>query len=398
MAGPSSRAEPSTEDMNLILRSLLYCSLCLACLPAQRTLVVDRRGGGDFTSIDAAVADADPGDTVIVRPGAYPDIRLEKGINLLGDEGANLRTLVIASIPLDQAVTVSGFEIGEDFGPNNTVLGTTGCLGQVTLANLRANAVAPNTAQVTPTLRVVVSDQVSIKDCFFAGRPAVEVQNSSVILSGCELIGGDAVALGQTAIGSAPALSALNSEVICSDSRFVGGKELRVGGVLIFLPQPAMRFDGGSLRLCGGSLTAGSTATPLVAGDPVALYSAGSGLCAASPGASDCREELLPCLAAGRAQPGGAVPIVMTAPPGSSACILLGLSGPPSPTPWGDLWIDRGTMRGLFGAVVPVGGQVQIEIPNVPIDLPLGQLYSLQAAVFDGSSIGLSPPVPLVVH
>ncbi|MHC5064491.1 MAG: hypothetical protein ACYTG5_11025 [Planctomycetota bacterium] len=395
---PPSGADTCIEDKNLILRSLLCLSLLLTCLPAQRTIVVDRRGGGDFTTIDAAVADADPGDTVIVRAGAYPDIRLEKGINLLGDPEANLRTLVVASIPADQAATVSGFEIGEDFGPNNTVIATSGCLGPVTFANLRANAVAPNIGQVTPTLRVIISEQVSIKDCFFAGRSAAEVQNSTVIFSGCELIGGDAIPLGQVAIGSAPALSALNSEVISSDTSYRGGKELRVGGALIFPPRPAMEFDGGSLRLCGGSLTAGSSVTPLVAGNVSAVYPNGSNFCSRTPDASDCREELIPCLSADRAQPGGPVSITLTAAAGSSACILLGLTGPRMTTIWGDLWIDQGTMRGLFGAIVPVGGQVQIEIPNVPFDIPLGQLYTAQAAVFDGLTIGLSPPVPFVVH
>ena len=82
----------------MTLRSLLLLFMFCVPLVSQRTIVVDRRGGGDFTNLDAAVADADPGDTVIVRRGFYPNLRLEKGINVLGDPEAGESTAVVVHL------------------------------------------------------------------------------------------------------------------------------------------------------------------------------------------------------------------------------------------------------------------------------------------------------------
>jgi len=55
-------------------------------LAADGTIVVDQSGGGDFTTITAAVADAEDGDEVLVRPGTYTEaVVIDKDITVRGD-------------------------------------------------------------------------------------------------------------------------------------------------------------------------------------------------------------------------------------------------------------------------------------------------------------------------
>ncbi len=66
-------------------------------LAADDTIVVDRSGGGDFTTITDAVASAEPGDTILVRPGTYTEaITIDKDLTLKGD---GLREDVVLMAP-----------------------------------------------------------------------------------------------------------------------------------------------------------------------------------------------------------------------------------------------------------------------------------------------------------
>ncbi|MFB6194152.1 MAG: DUF1565 domain-containing protein, partial [Halobaculum sp.] len=85
-----------------------------------RELVVDASGGGDYETISAAVAAADPGDTVTVRPGTYEEsVRINESIRLVAPEGATLdgaaTTGTTAGIRIvgDAAPEIVGFTIRE---------------------------------------------------------------------------------------------------------------------------------------------------------------------------------------------------------------------------------------------------------------------------------------------
>lgn len=83
-----------------------------ACVHAGNVLVVSQPGGGAFTTIHAAVAAAQTGDIVLVRPGVYEGLLfpteplvISKSLTLIGDTSAGgtvtLRTPVVASTPDD---------------------------------------------------------------------------------------------------------------------------------------------------------------------------------------------------------------------------------------------------------------------------------------------------------
>ena len=55
-------------------------------LAADAAIVVDQAGGGDFATINEAVAEAEDGDTIVVKPGTYTEaIVIDKDITLRGD-------------------------------------------------------------------------------------------------------------------------------------------------------------------------------------------------------------------------------------------------------------------------------------------------------------------------
>jgi pectinesterase len=80
-------------------------------------LVVDADGGG-YDAIGPAVADADPGDVVVVRPGTYrPTVTVDESIAIVAPDGATLdgtglgRDAPAFTIPpgSDAAPTIAGF-------------------------------------------------------------------------------------------------------------------------------------------------------------------------------------------------------------------------------------------------------------------------------------------------
>jgi F-box protein 11 len=55
-------------------------------LAADGAIVVDQNGGGDFTTITEAVAEAEDGDTILVKPGTYDEsVTVTKDVTIRGD-------------------------------------------------------------------------------------------------------------------------------------------------------------------------------------------------------------------------------------------------------------------------------------------------------------------------
>jgi len=76
----------------VVLSTLLLLSFMLGSIPSlaqssSNTIIVDIDGSGDYTSITAAVAAANNGDTILVHNGVYQetDIEIEKSISLIGE-------------------------------------------------------------------------------------------------------------------------------------------------------------------------------------------------------------------------------------------------------------------------------------------------------------------------
>jgi parallel beta-helix repeat protein len=80
------------------------------------TIIVDKSGGGDYTTIQAAIDAASSGDTICVWSGSYSErIVINKAINLIGNSSSNTTinggyTLDVITVTSDW-VNITGFEI-----------------------------------------------------------------------------------------------------------------------------------------------------------------------------------------------------------------------------------------------------------------------------------------------
>lgn len=79
---------------------------------AATTHVVDASGGGDFTTIQAAVDAASPGDTIQIRPGTYDGgVIVDKSLTIVGDPGDATAGSGPDAPVLQNASGMVGFEV-----------------------------------------------------------------------------------------------------------------------------------------------------------------------------------------------------------------------------------------------------------------------------------------------
>jgi hypothetical protein len=168
---------------------VLLAVLVSAPLLKADVLVVDSRGGGDFTSVSAAVLAAQSGDTILVHDGDY----VESGPVVI--DGKPL-SIVAEWTPALQApgVTIRPGLLVRNLSPAEFVV----------LENLDLRG-AVGTSTSAPTAGLVLHDNsshVRVQGCtitggsgdsnaFPDGAPGVDVANSySTALTGCQLLGG----------------------------------------------------------------------------------------------------------------------------------------------------------------------------------------------------------------
>jgi hypothetical protein len=115
---------PASPGTVALAACLCVCLVAPATAPAAAgdRLVVDADGAG-YDAVAPAVAAADPGDTVVVRPGRYhPSVVLDRSVTVVAPDGATLagtggREGAAFTIPRgsDAAPTVAGFTV-VDYG------------------------------------------------------------------------------------------------------------------------------------------------------------------------------------------------------------------------------------------------------------------------------------------
>ncbi len=185
-----------------LLAVICSCLLSLAGM-AQRTIIVDAAGGGDFTDIQSAVDAAGPFDTIRILHGEYAGATITKSVRILGEPwtdepvGPGLRValdspLAVVSLPAKDSVVISGLRstaiAGSHFYP--TIIQATDCLGSVHVAYVQFGSAEILTCEYVTIDRwtlgnlVLRDSRVSGTDSFWlsASGPAISAVNSELTL------------------------------------------------------------------------------------------------------------------------------------------------------------------------------------------------------------------------
>lgn len=186
-----------------LLRGPLPC-LLLGCMSAaQATLTVDATGtGGAFTTVQAAITAASPGDRIsVLGTGPYPSFVVDRGVDIQGAGGTRVPSIEVTAVPVGQSARVAGFALDM---PSNASIFVHHCPGSVLLQNLTiTGSIQPMAVPTNPGLHVLAADCVFTRDCTFFGRSG-PAGSAAVLLDAGRLTITGGVAVGGATINTAP--------------------------------------------------------------------------------------------------------------------------------------------------------------------------------------------------
>lgn len=392
------------------ITALLLAPALTTLAVAQTVHVVDVAGGGDFTSVQAAVNAANSGDTVLVKMGSYGRTVIDgKGLTVAAEMGQNVTIqggLSVRNLPADDVVALLRLRLQGNHGAGTNSehgLDVDGCSGPVRVDDCvirgdHGGFFSGNNDHGGTGVQVRACADIAFVRCAVqggnsgvtwacsdgwdnrAGHGLVAAQDSLVTLHDCSVVAGDAYDRfdiecgGQQAHGGWVA----DSRLYGSGTRMEGGR----GGSELLC---ALSFPGGDgLRLEGGNAHADLQDMTLVGGP--------SNACGSAPG------KPLHLLGGATANflPGTPHALEVGSPLRVGTKALLQLSGSPgeralvaiSPgaawvdrIPWqAGPWLGRGPTHVAFLGTIPGSGVLTRTI-NVP---PIGGGFDSQTHFLQG--------------
>jgi hypothetical protein len=153
--------------MQLLKPLALSCVLFPCSAVAQAVHVVKADGTGDFTSIQAAVDAAAPGDHVLVHGGFTANVVLEREITLVAATGATIMkpasgpgasspALAIRNLPAGEHVRVSGVSVFVGNGGAPSAVEVADCAGSVWLQDMFVDSYGASALDVRACVSVVL--------------------------------------------------------------------------------------------------------------------------------------------------------------------------------------------------------------------------------------------------
>ena len=171
------------------MKLVAACLLLLVPSAGATTWVVDAAGGGHFTSIQAAIDAAAPGDVLLVKPGFYTAFTLGKDLSILGPESGTPPFVGGETFLLMDNAEIAGlrFNTLEVHGATGVVL-----LDDIEVDGLLSGWEACNGVRIENCAQVhIARSSIHGKDGdVFCESRALGVVDSSVTLTGCTLVGG----------------------------------------------------------------------------------------------------------------------------------------------------------------------------------------------------------------
>lgn len=352
-------------------------------LAAQATLHVSPTG--PFTEIGAAVAAANPGDTILVQSGTYASFTVTEAISVLGDSAGGVFVtggFEVRNVPVGGAVHIANLELVQSSSSSW----------------IRDND-APVHLDHVQSLRtfgftVERCELVTMSRCTLRGGPIVlDARSSTVLLDGCTLVNepvgvsgsvtlrcfDSLVELGATTVLGAPPnalLFATPGAVLLSGTLRLGAGTLVQSGANAITVTPGITTFGGTLEVDAGAAIVGAGTSMPVFGSvqptPVLLGSTRS-----SGGTI-----------------GAALAGEVRGPSGAFGVTFLGFPAPAAPTIAGSIW----TSQPVVFDVGPIGaGGARPYSVAVPASVPPGTAILTQALLVTPSAFTLSVPAVSVL-
>lgn len=395
--------------------------LALALSLTLQTLVVDAGGGGDYASLDAAIAAAADGDVLLVQPGTYAGFSTDKALSILGP-GSGPAPVIVGDCEVAEAAafTLAGLEV------EGTVL-VRDVPGRLELDALSIAGVGfPLTitrcAQALVQRSTVAGDRHPYSLWSFVDPlAALRVEDSLLVAVQSTLTGGDGTLPDLDYAPGAHGLRALGSSVTLVGCDVIGGD----GGVYLTLGifcEPGgdgLRAEGSTVVLRGfeNEVSGGAGSFNCDDGDSARLEGSAlvhSGVELASGvvaigGSQVVNPPNEPFLTlAGGDSPGATRRLLVHAKLDQVAVVIGALPAPPLALPGveGPLWSDFAAPFFAAG-VVATGIAAPVTIPfALPADLTglEGLTLSFQAAfpglpgTVDPSSFAVTNPVDAVLR
>ncbi len=391
-------------------------ALLVAAIPAQQTWTVSESGGGNFTTLQAALAAASPGDTILVLPGTYDaTLTTSKGVALLGGAAVNIMgQFALDGLPAGQTFAMKGFTGNSFFWLTQLVVRS--CQGDVVLEDVNVSAAYWDPNQLTWVLRtaITIADSrfVSIAGGTLSGGPAVSIVRSSVVVENASVSGrstGTSFLMGAAAIQCDVGQLVLAGGVVSGGTGSVtfwghgypGPSMSLVDCDLLVTGDQATLVQEGAMLTCGfGPCYGGSTAPGLstvrgsVTWDPRVPSAPAPGV---GPTGTVFAHAYVPYVAAAGAAPGGSLATRITGRANSAAFLFVSLPAPPTPTAFGTTWFNLSNYVLPYAAFLDPAGNTSANLP-VGLGYPRGQAWLLQAATLDALGIGVSNPAVVVLH
>lgn len=394
--------------MRTLLAAQVFTLVTVPCLAQGRVWTVDAANGPgtDFLDLPPAVAAAVDGDVVRIRSGTYSAISTGKALALVGTAGVVVQG-AFAVPPVD----VVGLPARGVFAMRDVTLAYTvyaaavfrQCAGAVVLQNVNAQSTPPWSASIAiENCAGVVVDRCGI------GTPnglALTVHASKVAISGCVLRGQGAVA--DPRVGSAfsaPGLLVVNgSQVSLGDTTASGG-----GGVHEwpffgnYRPSaPGLRVVASDVTIARGCAIAAGTGATLT--QPVSAID-GNGTVHIDPAVSltpyaaappigagiTVQQRAVAGLGAAGGELGANVQLTLRSEPGTPFVLGVATAAPPLATPFGNLFLDPGSLLVLLG-----GNQAATGTSTFVVPLPADPHFFGLPLVFQAAAADLGGRVDL---
>jgi hypothetical protein len=314
--------------------------------PLPKTVwTVDAAGGGDFLSFGEALANVQPGHTLLVKAGSYAGFDLAVPMTIVADKGHTVTIFAssISDISAGERVVLRGLDF---IGASLLLSGNEGVvwLEEVEVSGMLLPQAGLDVADCGQV--VLIRSRFYGKDAAFAlgadPAPGIAAKDSELYLYDCSSEGGvgrpgvSGSASSTDAGDGAPGATLQNTRVVASGTEFLGGSG---GPGASFHPLCAAPGDGGSgLRLVGsgsdvqyidcaflggtpgvdatpGGSCAGATGMP---GPGIEGLGAGGSVTLLSSAAS------LALVTSSPVQAGDGVDVQLAGPPGAPAFLALG--------------------------------------------------------------------------